>query len=217
MELYSITSLSVHPSGEYVLAGTTHPTLRLYNVETQQCFVSPTAREQHTAGITDVHYADSAKLYVTASKDGNVKVWDGISNRCVETFQRAHDGAEITSARFTKNSKYILTSGMDSVCKLWELSTNRCLIAYTGAGTTGQQDFPQHACFNQNEDYVLFPDEKSGSMCAWDSRSGERKRLLALGHTAPCRVLTHSPTMAAFVTGSDDYRARFWVKKSQTH
>lgn len=35
------------------------------------------------------------------------------------------------------------------------------------------------------------------------------------GHTAATRTFTHSPTMPAFVTGSDDYRARFWYKKSQ--
>ncbi|CAD5212263.1 unnamed protein product [Bursaphelenchus okinawaensis] len=217
VETYPVTALSFHPSGEYVLAGTTHPTLRLYNFETQQCFVSSMPRDQHTASIVDVHYSDNAKLFVTASRDGDVKVWDGVSNRCVETFQRAHDSAEVCSARFTKNGKYILTAGLDSTCKLWELSTNRCLIAYTGAGSTGPQEFPQKADFNHNEDYVMFPDEKSGSMCAWESRSGERQRLLALGHTAPCRVFTHSPTMAAFVTGSDDFRARFWVKKSQNH
>lgn len=45
---------------------------------------------------------------------------------------------------------------MDSVLKLWELSTNRCLIAYTGAGATGAQEFPIHAAFNHNEDYGKF-------------------------------------------------------------
>ena len=44
-------------------------------------------------------------MYVTASKDGDVKIWDGVSSRCIETFQKAHDGAPICSARFTKNGK----------------------------------------------------------------------------------------------------------------
>lgn len=74
---------------------------------------------------------------------------------------------------------------MDSSCKLWELSTNRCLIAYTGAGSTGKQEFSIQAAFNHNEDFILFPDEKSGSLCSWDSRTGDRKRLLALGKQLP--------------------------------
>jgi len=215
-EVAPIHALSFHPSGEYILTATNHPTLRLYNVETQQCFVSPMPRDQHTGSIMDVHYSYDARMFVTASQDGDVKIWDGISNRCVETFQRAHDGAEISSARFTKNGKYVLTSGMDSTCKLWELSTNRCLIGYTGAGSTGKQEFSIQATFNHNEDYVLYPDERSGSLCSWDSRTGDRKRLLALGHTAATRIFVHSPTMPAFVTGSDDFRARFWMLRKNS-
>uniref|UniRef100_A0A914DNU7 Cleavage stimulation factor 50 kDa subunit n=1 Tax=Acrobeloides nanus TaxID=290746 RepID=A0A914DNU7_9BILA len=213
LEVEPIRTISIHPGGEFMLVGTNHSTIRLYNIETQQCFVCAIPSDQHRESIMDINYSENARLYVTASKDGDVKVWDGISNRCVETFQRAHDGAQICSSRFTKNGKYILTSGMDSVVKLWELSTNRCLIAYTGAGATGAQDFPIPALFNHNEDYVLFPDEKSGTLCSWDSRNSDRKRLLNLGHTAPTRAFEHSPTMAAFITGSDDFRARFWYKK----
>ncbi|OZC11185.1 WD domain, G-beta repeat protein [Onchocerca flexuosa] len=217
-EVQPIRALSFHPAGEFLLVATTHPTLRLYNIETQQCYVCSVPTDQHRDTIMDVNYSENARLYVTGSKDGDVKVWDGISNRCIETFQRAHDGAKICSATFTRNGKYILTSGLDSIVKLWELSTNRCLIAYTGAGATGMQEYPIQASFNHNEDYglfvsVLFPDEKSGSLCSWDARNSDRKRLLALGHTAATRTFRHSPTMPAFITGSDDFRARFWYKK----
>jgi WD40 repeat protein len=34
-EVEIITALSFHPSGEYFLCGTRHPTIRLYNAETQ--------------------------------------------------------------------------------------------------------------------------------------------------------------------------------------
>ncbi|EYC22992.1 hypothetical protein Y032_0016g3059 [Ancylostoma ceylanicum] len=212
-EVFPVRALSFHPGGEFLLVTTDHPTIRLYNVETAQCFVCSAPGDQHKDVVMDVNYSDNARLYVTGSKDGDVKVWDGISNRCVETFSRAHDGAAICSAKFTRNGKYILTSGMDSIVKLWELSTNRCLIAYTGAGATGRQEFPVKATFNHNEDYVLFPDEKSGSLCSWDARNSDRKRLLALGHTAATRVFVHSPTVPAFLTGSDDFRARFWFRK----
>lgn len=212
-EVYPVRALSCHPGGEFLLVGTDHPTVRLYNIETAQAYTSANPDDQHRDAITDVHYSENARLYCTASKDGDVKIWDGVSNRCVETFKRAHDGSQICSAKFTKNGKYILTSGMDSIVKLWELSTNRCLLIYTGAGATGAQDYPTSAFFNHNEDYVLFPDEKSGSMCSWDARNSDRKRLLALGHTSSCRTFVHSPSMPAFITGSDDHRARFWYRK----
>ncbi|UMM16582.1 hypothetical protein L5515_013533 [Caenorhabditis briggsae] len=216
-EVYPVRALSCHPGGEFLLVATDHPTVRLYNIETAQAYASANPDDQHRESVTDVHYSENARLYVTASKDGDVKVWDGVSSRCVETFKRAHDGSSICSAKFTKNGKYILTSGMDSIVKLWELSTNRCLIIYTGAGATGAQDYPTSASFNQNEDFVLFPDEKSGSMCSWEARNADRKRLLALGHTSACRTFVHSPSMPAFMTGSDDHRARFWYRKPTTN
>ena len=98
--------------------------------------------------------------------------------------------------------------------KLWELSTSRCLIAYTGAGSTGKQDNFAQATFNHSEDYVMFPDEASTSLCAWDARNASRKNLLSLGHNGPVRWLVHSPTQAAFLSCSDDYRARFWFRRT---
>ena len=97
--------------------------------------------------------------------------------------------------------------------KLWELSMSRCLIAYTGAGGQGKQMHRANACFNHNEDYVMMPDERSTSLCCWDSRNAERQTLLSLGHNAPVRHFAHSPTSAAFLTCSDDFRARFWYYK----
>jgi len=127
-----LRSISFHPSGDFLLVGTQHPTLRLYDVNTFQCFVSCNPLDQHTDTISGVGYNPSANSYVSCSKDGSIKLWDGVSNRCVTTFDKAHDGAEVCSAVYSKNSKYILSSGKDSVVKLWEISTGRTLVKYTG-------------------------------------------------------------------------------------
>lgn len=127
-----LRSISFHPSGDFILVGTQHPTLRLYDINTFQCFVSCNPQDQHTDAICSVNYNASANMYVTGSKDGCIKLWDGVSNRCITTFEKAHDGAEVCSAIFSKNSKYILSSGKDSVAKLWEISTGRTLVKYTG-------------------------------------------------------------------------------------
>ena len=111
----------------------------MYNTSTSQCFVGRTPSHQHTDSITCVKWAPDGKLYVSASLDGAVKVWDGVSSQCVATFPDAHDRAEVCSVQFTRNGKYVLSSGKDSLVKLWELSSSRCLIAYTGAGATGKQ------------------------------------------------------------------------------
>ncbi|CAH8616207.1 unnamed protein product [Dicrocoelium dendriticum] len=117
------------------------------------------------------------------------------------------------NASMLADCEYILSSGKDSAVKLWELATGRCLITYTGAGTVGHQTHRSMAVFNHTEDYVLFPDEATKSLCCWDSRNADRQRLLALNHNGPIRCFVHSPTTAAFMSCSDDNRARFWYKR----
>lgn len=215
-EAEPIRCFSFHPSGEYLTVGTAHPVLRLYDVNTLQCFVCCFPSHQHTGAITSVRWAQDSKVFASASKDGSIKLWDGVSNKCINTFAKAHDGQEVCSVAFTKNGKYLLSAGKNSICKLWELTTSRCLIAYTGAGTTGKQEFEAQAVFNHTEDFILFPDEATTSLCAWNSRNASRKQLMSLGHNGAVRLIVHSPNQASFLTCSDDFRARFWYRRTAT-
>uniref|UniRef100_A0AC35TGF8 Cleavage stimulation factor 50 kDa subunit n=1 Tax=Rhabditophanes sp. KR3021 TaxID=114890 RepID=A0AC35TGF8_9BILA len=212
-----INSLSFHPSGDYLAVGTDNKVLRLYSTETQQCWVSSHPADQHSSGITCTDYSGEGRLLATGSKDGEIKIWDGVSSRCIESFKKAHDGAEICSVKFARNGKYLLTAGFDSIVKLWELSVNRCLLYYSGVGVGGaSQKLPINAEFNHTEDFVMYPDERSGSLWSWDSRSMEKKKILSLGHSAAVRRIRHSPCGASFITCSDDSRVRFWYKKYRT-
>ncbi|CAG0883135.1 unnamed protein product [Darwinula stevensoni] len=214
-----VRCISFHPSGDYLLAATNHPVIRLYDVNTGQCYVCSIPAHQHKGAVLFIKYSNDGKQYVSASRDGSIKIWDAVSNRCINTFQQAHEGIEVCSVMYSRNGKYVLSAGKDSLVKLWELSTSRCLIAYTGAGTAGKQNHRAHAVFNHTEDYVLFPDEATISLCAWDSRNAARKKLLSLGHNGPVRYLIHSAVSPAFLSCSDDFRARFWYRRthSATH
>lgn len=209
-----VTSISVHPTGDYLLAGTMGAAVRVIDLATCCCFVSPRLHEHHTKAITSVKYSSDARMFASSSVDGDIKVWDGVSGRCVQTFSRCHDGHTVNSVCFSRNGKYLLSGAMDSVVRLWELSTGRCLIAYTGAGTIASQQTSTTAIFNHTEDFVMFPDEATTSLCSWESRNGQRKNLLSLGHNGPVRHMVHSPCSPAFVTCSDDFRARFWYRRN---
>ncbi|XP_019869819.1 cleavage stimulation factor subunit 1-like [Aethina tumida] len=215
-EVEPVHALSFHPTGDHMIVATEHPVVRMYDVNTTQCFVCPFPKHQHTKAVTCLTWSSNARVFATASKDGTIKLWDGITNRCINTFPKAHDGLEVCSVQFSKNGKYILSAGKNSICKLWELNTSRCLIAYTGAGTTGKQEYEAQAVFNHTEDYVLFPDEATTSLCTWNSRNASRKKLMSLGHNGAVRWIVHSPTQAAFLTCSDDFRARFWYRRAPT-
>lgn len=53
-----------------------------------------------------VRYSCTGGMYVTASKDGAIRIWDGVSSSVVRTILGAHGSAEATSANFTKDQKY---------------------------------------------------------------------------------------------------------------
>jgi len=213
-EVAYVRDLCIHPSGDYVLVGTERPELRMYNFETKQCYVSAVQSDHHTEGINSISFSPYGHKYVTGSRDGVIKIWDGRSCRNVQNFDKAHGGTHVTSVRFSRNGKYVLSSGKDSIPKLWDLNMpGRAIHEYTGAELEGKQLHRTQAVFNHTEDYVLFPNERSIAMCCWSSRSGERKRLLSLGHQGAARRIEHSPTAPAFITCSEDHRARFWYKK----
>lgn len=90
------------------------------------------------------------------------------------------------------------------------------LVYVTGAGLSGRQVHRTQAVFNHTEDYILLPDERTISLCCWDSRTAERRNLLSLGHNNIVRCIVHSPTNPGFMTCSDDFRARFWYRRSTT-
>ena len=93
------------------VTGTTTQVIRMYDVNTTQCFVSSVASHQHTGDITSLGWSNSGKHFVSGSKDGSIKIWDGVSNRCVATFLQAHEGAPVCSVAFSRNGKYVLSSG----------------------------------------------------------------------------------------------------------
>lgn len=90
--------------------GTDHEVLRVYDINTAQCFVSAIPSQQHKSSVTCVKYAPTARIYATGSLDGSIKIWDAISGRCVNTFEKAHDGAEVCSVVFSRNGKVIFSN-----------------------------------------------------------------------------------------------------------
>lgn len=46
---------------------------------------------------------------------------------------------------------------------------------------SGKQEHRAQAVFNHTEDFIMFPDEATTSLCAWNARNASRQQLLSLG------------------------------------
>ncbi|KAJ4800924.1 Cleavage stimulation factor subunit 50 [Rhynchospora pubera] len=207
-DTHNVRSVCFHPSGEYLLAGTDHPIAHLYDVNTFKCYLSANVQDLNTnSAINQVRYSSSGSMYVTASKDGSVRVWDGVSAQCVRSIVGAHMSVEATSATFTKDQRYVLSCGKDSTVKLWEVGTGRLVRQYLGATHT---QFRSQAVFNETEEFILSIDELTNEVIIWDALTGEKVARWPSNHVGTPRWIEHSPAESAFVTCGTDRSVRFW-------
>jgi len=213
-DTHNVRSVAIHPCGDFVLAGTDHPMVRLYDVNTFQCYTGAMLQDHHTAPVNQARYTPDGTIFASCSKDGSVKLWDAINSKCINTIPNAHSGMEVNCIQFSRNQKYLLSAGKDSTVRIWELTTGRQLM-YIVTGHH-QQKTRMQSCFSFNEDFVITPDEHAPyAVVVWDTRSGELVQRLT-GHNNSVRWLCSSPTEQAFVSCSMDHRARFWVSDTES-
>ncbi|KAI8814369.1 WD40-repeat-containing domain protein [Cladochytrium replicatum] len=201
---YPVRSISFHPCGEFLLSGTEHDAVRMYDIQTSKCFTPPNPSDFHSAPINCVRLGI---LLEYSFDDGSIKVYDGVSGRCVQMFAKAHSGQPVSSIRFSKNGKYLLSNGLDSLGRLWDLGAQKQL--HTFEGVTQKKHFSTVA-FTSNEDYVLMSDEQTSSIFCWDSRTGNLSTELRHSYNNLVRSVVSSPNDAAFVSCGDDYRVKYW-------
>lgn len=207
-DTHNVRSVSFHPSGDFLLAGTDHAIPHLYDINTFQCYLSANIPDANPNGaINQVRYSCSGSMYVTASKDGAIRLWDGITANCVRSITAAHGTAEATSAIFTSDQRFVLSCGKDSTIKLWEVGSGRLVKQYLGAIHT---QLRCQAIFNATEEFILSIDELNNEVIIWDAMTTEIVAKWPSNHVGAPRWLEHSPVESAFISCGTDRSIRFW-------
>ncbi|CAA7030872.1 unnamed protein product [Microthlaspi erraticum] len=207
-DTHNVRSIALHPSGDFLLAGTDHPIPHLYDVNTHQCFLPSNFPDNGVNGaINQVRYSSTGSLYVTASKDGAIRLFDGVSSKCVRSISGAHGKSEVTSVLFTRDQRFVLSSGKDSTVKLWEVASGIIVKEYIGAKRVKLRS---QAIFNDTEEFVISIDEANNEVVTWDARTTEKVAKWPSNHNGAPRWIEHSPVEPVFVTCGTDRSVRFW-------
>jgi WD40 repeat protein len=111
----SISSVAVHPGGEFAVTGSWTGTLKLWNVHKGEAINS---LEAHAERITGANFSDDGNLLASADKDGNIAVWQ-MPQCALLLNQHGHEGW-IRGIRFF-NDKQLATISSDGTCKIWLL------------------------------------------------------------------------------------------------
>ncbi|KAK1268098.1 hypothetical protein QJS04_geneDACA005316 [Acorus gramineus] len=183
-----INDLDFHPQTPVLISGAKDNTIKYGSPFTLQGEHSESFRscrsQFHPEILIKVRYSCTGSMYVTASKDGSVRVWDGATAQCVRTIIGAHGLTEATSASFTKDqrceayetekcpTRYILSCGKDSTTKLWEVGSGRLVKQYLGAVHT---QLRCQAVFNETEEFVLSVDEPSNELIIGTAKISEKQ------------------------------------------
>lgn len=212
-DTHVVRSIKFHPSGDYLLVGTDHHYLRLYEYASRNSYTSSGTEQQnqHQLRINSVDTTPDGRMFASASDDGSIKLWDGRTMACTSTFSQAHKALPVLSAKFSKNSKYILSSGEDHVIRLWDLVAGKPIITYERAPSK----FHCPATFTYDERQILAPDATNGLQTI-DTITRETIQTLS-GHSNGINFISSNPVHPMFITCSEDSRARFWSDMSQLH
>ena len=204
-----------HPCGDFVLVGTQHPAVRMYDINTQQCFVSYQQStsglvNQHRAAITDVKAASDGSVFASGSLDGNVLFWDGVSNKIVNRLIATHNSEPILSLQWSRNCRYLLTAGGDHRIRLWDVRTGRQLLVYADQPKSTHCSALM-ASFVHHEDFILVASNKSedADVTMIDARTGQLVTPRMNLHSGPVRCLATCPADKTFLTGGDDFKVRY--------
>ncbi|KAJ3362292.1 hypothetical protein GGF31_001777 [Allomyces arbusculus] len=174
----------------------------------QECFLPKRCLftyRGHTKGVNAIRVLPkTGHLFLSASMDGKVKLWDVYNDRRVlRTFLGHNKG--VRDIAFNNDGTQFLSASYDRYLKLWDTETGKCL----GAFTTGK--VPQCVTFNPDPDkqHIFLTGQQDKKIYQFDVRSGEIVQEYDQ-HLGPVNTITFVDDNRRFVTTSDDKSLRAW-------
>eukprot|EP00820_Chromera_velia_P017440 Cvel_26730.t1-p1 / transcript=Cvel_26730.t1 / gene=Cvel_26730 / organism=Chromera_velia_CCMP2878 / gene_product=Cleavage stimulation factor subunit 1, putative / transcript_product=Cleavage stimulation factor subunit 1, putative / location=Cvel_scaffold3226:13701-18021(+) / protein_length=447 / sequence_SO=supercontig / SO=protein_coding / is_pseudo=false len=98
-----INTVCVNPTGDFLLVGTDHNIIRIYDTQRYHCRAAKNENDHHRGAVRVIRFGSDPSVYVSGGSDGLVVFWDTRTSSRVNAIEMAHQGAEITSIEFSRN------------------------------------------------------------------------------------------------------------------
>ena len=153
------------PNGKQAVSGGSDKIMRLWDLAS--------GRELHSfAGHTDEIYAvafsPDARQLLSGSTDKTMRLWDVASGREIRRFSGHRDG--VFSVAFSPDGRQVLSGSYDNTARLWDIASG------TELKKLRNQNAVCSAVFSPDGRVIL--SAGLGDAVLWDSRTGEKLRML---------------------------------------
>ncbi|MBW4486137.1 MAG: hypothetical protein KME14_26750 [Tildeniella torsiva UHER 1998/13D] len=187
-----VKSVAFHPQGAIIASGSDDHTVKLWDVATGSCVQTLTG---HTDWVLSVAFSPDGTLVASGNGDRTIKLWDVQTGDCVSTLEGHSD--RVRSIAFSPLSKgvhggIVLASGSeDYSVKLWDIQSRAYLQTLKG-----HDQIVWMITFNHNGQQMASCSD-DGTICIWDSKTGERLKILTADRPYEGMVITRAVGLTA--------------------
>ena len=216
-----VWSVSFSPDGRTLASSSSDRTIKLWNVQTQQCYKTLLG---HSAAVRSIAFAGSidnaakGACLVSGSDDRTVRLWNN-NGDCLRVLQ-GHT-SWISGVAFSPDGCLVASGSEDQSVRLWDSSTNQCLRLLQGynSGMWSIAFSPDgQTLVSGGQDRMLRLWDVSGvssQQSAVSSHSTLKTQHSTLthtlsGHTSWVWSVAFSPNGHTVTSGSEDGTVRLW-------
>ncbi|MGB0383779.1 MAG: TIR domain-containing protein, partial [Ardenticatenaceae bacterium] len=175
--------------------------LALYNALAVHPHRVITLQQGHIDSLTHAAWSSDNRRILTASRDGDVRVWNAISRE--ERLTLSGHSDSLTHAAWSHDSSRILTASSDHSAKVWDAASAEVLLTLSG-----HSDSVTHAAWSFDSSRILTA-SSDHSAKVWDADSGEELLTLS-GHESTVNHAAWSFDSSRILTASADKSAKVW-------